>query len=114
MTDRARSHHSGITTSQEEVEDAPNAVLVSASSDADLVVLGSYGSGAGYTVGSVGQEVAAEAHGPVVLVRGSKPDEGGRVVVGLDIRPPARNCSPSPSTSPHGAPYPSMSCTPGA
>ncbi|MFF4546771.1 universal stress protein [Streptomyces sp. NPDC001435] len=88
MTDRARSRHSGITTSEEEIEDAPDSVLVSASADADLVVLGSYGSGAGYTVGSVGQEVTAEAHSPVVLVRGSKPDKGGRVVVGLDIRSP--------------------------
>ncbi|ASN22819.1 universal stress protein [Streptomyces pluripotens] len=90
MTDRARTRHSGILISSEEVEDAPETLLVSASADADLVVLGShgFGTGVGFTAGSVGQEVAAKAHSPVVLVRGVKPAGGGRVVVGLDVRSP--------------------------
>ncbi|WP_432247466.1 universal stress protein [Streptomyces sanyensis] len=88
MKERARARQGGVTTSEEEVEDAPATVLVSASAGAELVVLGSYGLGAsvGFTAGSVGQEVAAEAHGPVVLVRGTRADPGGRVVVGVDLR----------------------------
>lgn len=88
MNERARSRRSGIAVSEEEVEDAPATVLVSASRDAEMVVLGSLGLGttAGFTAGSVGQEVAAGAHGPVVLVRGSAPQRGGRVVVGVDLR----------------------------
>ncbi|OIK24439.1 universal stress protein [Streptomyces malaysiense] len=87
---RVRSRHSGITVSDQEVEDAPSSVLVAASADAGLVVLGSHGFGAGtgFTAGSVGQEVAGESHSPVVLVRGTEPDGDGRVVVGLDVRSP--------------------------
>ncbi|MCH0561916.1 universal stress protein [Streptomyces sp. MUM 2J] len=90
MTDRARSRRTSLTTSTEEIEDAPAGVLLSASAHADLVVLGSHGfsAGTGFTAGSVGQAVAAEADSPVVLVRESTPDGDGAVVVGLDILSP--------------------------
>ncbi|MBN0046449.1 universal stress protein [Streptomyces actuosus] len=90
MTERARSRRSTLTTSTEEIEDAPGTVLLSASAHADLVVLGSHGFsvGTGFTAGSVGQAVAAESDCPVVLVRESTPGEDGPVVVGLDILSP--------------------------
>ncbi|WP_327326930.1 universal stress protein [Streptomyces sp. NBC_01210] len=99
MEERVRARQSGVAMATEEVEDAPARALLAAGSDADLLVLGSTGLGTvgGFIVGSVGQEVVAEAKHPVVLVR---PDYGDReadagapggdgrrkVVLGLDVR----------------------------
>ena len=99
MEERVRARQSGVAMATEEVEDAPARALLAAGSDADLLVLGSPGLGTvgGFIVGSVGQEVVAEAKHPVVLVR---PDYGDReagagapggdgrrkVVLGLDVR----------------------------
>jgi nucleotide-binding universal stress UspA family protein len=60
--------------------------LVSASSDATLVVLGSRGRGgfASLLLGSVSQQVATHAASPVVIVRGRPGDIDGPVVVGTD------------------------------
>ncbi|WP_338673696.1 universal stress protein [Streptomyces sp. SCSIO 30461] len=87
---RARTRSPGVGTSPEETEDAPARLLVDVGSDSELLVLGSsaLGSASGFIVGSVGQEVVADAKRPVVLVRpgygeGGRP-EGGEVVVGLD------------------------------
>jgi len=55
------------------VEPGPAAqVLIDASRDADLLVVGSRGHGefAGMLLGSVGQHCASHAHCPVVVVRG--------------------------------------------
>lgn len=98
MEERVRARRSGVAMATEEVEDAPARALLAAGSDADLLVLGSPGLGTvgGFIVGSVGQEVVAEAKHPVVLVR---PDYGDReasagtpggdgrrkVVLGLDV-----------------------------
>jgi len=60
-------------------------LLVAASAEAPLLVLGSHGIGGlrGALIGSVALRVAAEAHCPVVVVRGhTEPD--GPVVAGLD------------------------------
>ncbi|AWK11849.1 hypothetical protein DDQ41_26290 [Streptomyces spongiicola] len=93
MEERARARRPQLTLAAEEVEDAPARVLLDAGSEADILVVGTHGlSGiGGFMVGSVGQEVVADAKQPVVLVR---PDyredahgEHGRnkVVLGLDI-----------------------------
>ncbi|CNE42077.1 Universal stress family protein [Mycobacterium tuberculosis] len=63
--------------------------LIEASESADLIVLGSRGTGgfAGLTLGSVGAQVAAHASCPVVIVRGDRPhtESGpGDVVVAMD------------------------------
>ncbi|MCU1537929.1 MAG: universal stress protein [Humibacillus sp.] len=82
---------------------SPASQLVSASKDADLVVVGSRGRGrllAG-VLGSTSYAVAAHAHCPVVVVRGQDPEPDGAaapvrhpgpghdVVVGLDDSPSA-------------------------
>ncbi|MFC4612558.1 universal stress protein [Streptomyces maoxianensis] len=98
MEERVRARQSGVPMATEEVEGAPARALLAAGSDADLLVLGSPGLGTvgGFIVGSVGQEVVAEAKHPMVLVR---PDYGDReagagapgsdgrrkVVLGLDV-----------------------------
>jgi nucleotide-binding universal stress UspA family protein len=69
------------------------AVLCERSHDADVVVVGSRGSGgiAGMLLGSVSWQVAAHAHCPVVVVRGHWRSAGGYapgpVVVGTDGSP---------------------------
>ena len=70
--------------------DQPAAVLIAASRDAGLVVVGHRGLGGftGLLVGSVGVQAAAHAACPVIVVRDSDPDEAGpaagEVVVGVD------------------------------
>ncbi|MFD5424792.1 universal stress protein [Streptomyces sp. NPDC127084] len=88
---RARTRRPGVSASPEETEDAPARLLVGVGAESELLVLGSsaLGSASGFVVGSVGQEVVADAKRPVVLVRPGYgedgPAEGGKIVVGLDI-----------------------------
>ena len=71
-------------------------VLCGNSARADMVVVGCRGCGglAGSLLGSVGQQVAAHAHGRVVVVRGhwhpAAEYAPGRVVVGADGSPASR------------------------
>jgi nucleotide-binding universal stress UspA family protein len=60
-------------------------MLVTASDDADLVVVGSRGRGgfARLLLGSVSHQVASHSRGPVVVVRG-RPDAKGPLIVGVD------------------------------
>lgn len=70
---------------------APSAVLLEATEDAELVVVGSRGRGGfkGLLLGSVGAQVAAHAQCPVIVHRGVPPAGVARVVVGLDGSPAA-------------------------
>lgn len=67
-----------------------SAVLVDASTKADLVVVGSRGHGgfAGLLLGSVSSQLATHAHCPTVVVRGQAPSDGA-VVVGVDGSEPS-------------------------
>ncbi|MEU8423906.1 universal stress protein [Micromonospora sp. NPDC048835] len=78
----------GLTVEVRQVGAGPGATLVEESRRADLVVVGSRGLGgfAGLLLGSVGAQVAAHAHCPVLVVR---PDEqpipvDSPVLVGVD------------------------------
>ncbi|TCC07856.1 universal stress protein [Kribbella soli] len=65
----------------------PSTVLVKASSDAEVVVIGSRGLGvmAGALVGATGLDLAANARCPVVVVRPDLAElTGARVVIGYD------------------------------
>ena len=75
----------GVTVHGEALRGSTGATLMAASASADLVVLGSRGRGgfASLLLGSVGQQVATHATGPVVIVRG-RPEPTGPIVVGVD------------------------------
>ncbi|WP_416981052.1 universal stress protein [Streptomyces sp. T028] len=82
------ARHPGLTVTTDVLEGHPVETLVAAAADAELLVLGSRGHGplVGFLLGSVGQQVIAEATRPVVLVRaGDKPSSevaGHEIVVG--------------------------------
>lgn len=77
--------HPGLDISTELPEGAPVETLTVAAADAELLVLGSRGHGpvVGFLLGSVGQQVIAEATRPVVLVRAG--DEPAAEAAGRDI-----------------------------
>jgi nucleotide-binding universal stress UspA family protein len=65
------------------------AVLLDCTEDGDLIVVGSRGRGGfrSLVLGSVSQQVATHARGPVVVVRGRAAVGDGPVVVGVDASP---------------------------
>ncbi|WP_327726561.1 universal stress protein [Streptomyces sp. NBC_00487] len=69
--DGIRLRHPGVEVTSEHVDGRPSEILVEATRNAELLVLGSRGlSGiGGFMVGSVGLAVVAHAECPVVLVR---------------------------------------------
>ncbi|MFG2122491.1 universal stress protein [Streptomyces sp. NPDC048710] len=80
------ARHPELRTSVDVVEDGAVEALVSAATEAEMLVLGSRGHGTvvGFLLGSVGQQVIAETNRPVVLVRaGNEPaaEAAGRDVV---------------------------------
>ncbi|WP_405631977.1 universal stress protein [Streptomyces sp. NBC_00016] len=85
--------HPALSVTTDVQEGSPVETLVAAAADAELLVLGSRGHGAvvGFLLGSVGQQVIAEAARPVVLVRaGDKPSSevaGHEIVVGQHGEP---------------------------
>ncbi|MDO3704279.1 universal stress protein [Micromonospora sp. C28SCA-DRY-2] len=78
----------GLTVEIRQVAGGPGATLVEESKRADLVVVGSRGHGgfAGLLLGSVGGQVAAHAHCPVLVVRPAEQPvrTTGPVLVGVD------------------------------
>ncbi|MFL6000542.1 MAG: universal stress protein [Streptomyces sp.] len=85
--------HTGLDVSTEVVEGGSVDVLAAAAADAELLVLGSRGHGPviGFLLGSVGQQVIAEAARPVVLVRAgdraAAEASGREIVVGQEGDP---------------------------
>jgi nucleotide-binding universal stress UspA family protein len=93
---RVRERKPDLAMTADEIEDAPSSVLLAAAAEAELLVVGSHGLGGvrGFIVGSVGQEVVADAKRPVVLVRPGNEENGSgtirqtgrkRVLLGLDV-----------------------------
>ncbi|MET8244475.1 universal stress protein [Streptomyces sp. NPDC005202] len=78
--------HPGLNVTTDVLAEGAVDALVAAAADAEMLVLGSRGHGpaVGFLLGSVGQQVIAEAERPVVLVRaGDEPaaEAAGREVV---------------------------------
>ncbi|MEV4543740.1 universal stress protein [Micromonospora echinaurantiaca] len=78
----------GLTVEARQVAGGPGATLIEESKRAELVVVGSRGHGgfAGLLLGSVGSQVAAHAHCPVLVVRPAEQPvpTTGPVLVGVD------------------------------
>jgi nucleotide-binding universal stress UspA family protein len=80
--------HPDLAVTTDVIEGAVADTLVAAAADAEMLVLGSRGHGriVGFLLGSIGQQVIAEAVRPVVLVRaGDRPSSeaaGREIVVG--------------------------------
>jgi hypothetical protein len=99
LEQRIRADHQGLTVRATLVAGGGANTLVELSRIAGLVVVGSRGAGGftGLLLGSVGAQVAAHAHAPVIVVSTSGGDtrQGeriavplpGRVVVGIDNSP---------------------------
>jgi nucleotide-binding universal stress UspA family protein len=105
-TERLHKHHPGLEITSQQVPQPPLTALVSASADAEPLVIGSRGLGGtvGFLVGSVGLALVAHTDRPVVLVRSGvsaedehQMDTDGRpssttpyrdVVLGLDHQHP--------------------------
>jgi len=87
------ARHPGLDVSSDVLEGDTVEALVGAATDTELLVLGSRGHGpvVGFLLGSVGQQVIAEAVRPVVLVRaGDRPASeaaGREIVVGQEGEP---------------------------
>lgn len=85
----------GIEVTTESVEGNPVVVLREQARHAEELVVGSRGRGgfAGAVLGSVSMQVAGHAHGTVVVVRPTAPEEiRGEIVVGIDD---SGNCEPA-------------------
>lgn len=81
-----RERFEGLPVTSEVVVGDPAVVLVEASQDADLLVMGGRGLGrlAGQVLGSVSQKVAAQASCPVVVAHDEPRNPDGDVVIGID------------------------------
>ncbi|MFZ4511175.1 MAG: universal stress protein [Candidatus Nanopelagicales bacterium] len=84
--DEARKAHPGLEVGVKVALGSPAAVLVEASANADMVVVGSRGMGGfrGLLVGSVGVQVASNSECPAVVVRKAPSSAASTVVVGVD------------------------------
>ncbi|MFJ8082162.1 universal stress protein [Streptomyces sp. NPDC096205] len=82
---KAAERHPGLEVTADAVEGPVVDLLVAAAAEAELLVLGSRGHGpvVGFLLGSVGQQVIAEAARPVVLVRAG--DKASAEVAGHEI-----------------------------
>lgn len=84
--DEARKAHPGLDVGVKVALGSPASVLVEASANADMVVVGSRGMGGfrGLLVGSVGVQVASNAACPAIVVRKAPSPTASTVVVGVD------------------------------
>jgi nucleotide-binding universal stress UspA family protein len=87
--------HRQLAVTTRLVDGSPGAVMVAASRDAQLLVVGHRGSGgfSGLLAGSVAVQVAGHTHCPVVVVRGECPPDGAPVVLGTDGSPGANRAA---------------------
>jgi nucleotide-binding universal stress UspA family protein len=98
--DELAEKHPDVTIRARFVDGSPGGVLVEASRDAALLVVGHRGVGGftGLLAGAVGTQLAGHARCPVVVVRGG-PEHGGplrpdaSVVVGVDDSPASRRAA---------------------
>jgi nucleotide-binding universal stress UspA family protein len=90
-----RAEHPRLAVTTRLIDGSPGGVLVDASRDAQLLVLGHRGLGgfAGLLVGSVAAQVTGHARCPVVVVRGDDPPTGAPVVLGTDGSPGANRAA---------------------
>jgi len=93
-------NHPGLAVDTRLVDGPPGGVLVAASSDAAMVVVGHRGMGGftGLLAGSVGVQVTGHAHCPAVVVRGEPTTTGGwptnaPIVLGFDGSPSAETAA---------------------
>ncbi len=84
--DGSRAAYPGLDIQVRVALGSPASVLVEASANADMVVVGSRGMGGfrGLLVGSVGVQVASSAACPVVVVRQAPSGSAKTIVVGVD------------------------------
>jgi nucleotide-binding universal stress UspA family protein len=84
--EEVRRAHPGLEVRIMVALGSATSVLLDASSNADLVVVGSRGMGGfrGLLVGSVGVQVATNASCPAVVIRDAPPESASTVVVGVD------------------------------
>ncbi|WP_329331811.1 universal stress protein [Streptomyces sp. NBC_00663] len=86
-TARVHARHPGLTLTSRAVAGSPARALAEESEDAVLTVVGSRGFGGvtGLLAGSVSLRLAAQARGPLLVVRGDHPCDGGQaVLLGLE------------------------------
>lgn len=90
-----RADHPSLPVTTRLIDGSPGGVLVDASRDAQLLVVGHRGLGgfAGLLAGSVAAQVSAHARSPVVVVRGETPPEGAPIVLGTDGSPGANRAA---------------------
>lgn len=90
-----RADHPHLSVTTRLIDGSPGGVLVDASRDAQLLVLGHRGLGgfAGLLVGSVAAQATGHARCPVVVVRGDRPPDGAPVVLGTDGSPGANRAA---------------------
>lgn len=88
----ARKLEPEVTVTGHRSDGFPAPVLIDASEQADVIVIGSRGLGLalGALVGSTGLDLAANAHCPIVVVRPDQYDSGSRVVIGYDGSPASK------------------------
>ena len=84
--DEAKRAHPGLDVAVKVALGSPASVLVEASTNADMVVVGSRGMGGfrGLLVGSVGVQVASNASCPAVVIRKAPAPAASTIVVGVD------------------------------
>jgi len=88
-----RESHPDLTLQTAVLVGSPAEVLVAATRDAELVVVGARGQSASFGVRSLGgfsDAVATHAEGPVAIVPEGAGDHDGPIVVGVDDAPEAR------------------------